>query len=177
MIRHFFSKRFYFLSILSVFALFSCNNDDENMTPETMEFEYMSVNLNGEQYKSLINATKQIGLANATYTLVETNGNNEVKYLWLQGEHADFNINIRIPENLWQTGTYPLVEGLAVDETACFVTFIAEDGYFDFEVEGELTITNFDLDDRIFEATFSFSSTQNMAEGTLDYPLDNEEFD
>lgn len=181
MLQFFMKKNNFILLFLIVpFLISSCSGDDNEMPPESpteTEYDYMSVNLNGVTHKSLLSLPKKLGVSIET-TMVETYNDEGEKYLWLQGDHIDFKINIRIPQNFWKEGTFTMQEGLFVDNSSCFITFIdehSEDG-FDFNVEGEINITTFDLADKVFKATFSFSSPTNTATGTLDYPLDHEEF-
>ena len=132
----------------------------------------MTANRNGVDYESLISVSKKLG---GTATTVGVFQNSE-KFLKLQGNHSDFEINVRIPEDFWKVGTYTLEEGAGSLNPNCFVTLIDNFNY-DFNIAGEITITTFDLTDRIFKATFNFSSPDNTVTGTLDYPLDDEEFD
>ncbi len=165
----------YFL--ISTFCIMntSCSDDSEEIIPNN-NHSYMSINLNSVDYNGLVNFTNRIGLADSPFTIVETNSNTGIKYLWLQGDHSSFQINIRIPEDLWQEGTFVLEEGAGLSGTTCTVSFIDNTGNFDFDVAGEITITNFDLTNNTFDASFNFSSTSNTVTGTLDYPLDDDEF-
>lgn len=175
MIRYFLTKGkpFLFLSLTCIFL--SCNkNEDPKIDPEPnpTSYEYMSVTRNGVDNASLKSISLILG---GTATEVGVFQNN-VKFLKLQGDHPNFQINLRIPEFFWEEGTYTLEEGTGSLNQNCFVTLI-ENSNFDFDIEGEITITTFDLTNRILEGTFNFSSPTNTVTGTLDYPLDDPEFD
>lgn len=175
--RNFINQLFMMLSMAVVLTFTSaCGGEDSDdpVTP-TADYKYMSLNLNGTDFNGLTNAS--FGFFNTESTMVITSTDNE-KFLWLQGDHADFQVNIRIHENMWKEGTYTLVEGLTLDDSNCKLTFLeaGDNGDFDYEVEGTITITSFDLENKLLKGTFNFSSPDNTATGTLDYPLDAEEF-
>ena len=155
----------------------SCGGDeaDDEMMEPTADYNYMSLKLNGTDFNGLTNAS--FGFFNTESTMVITSTDN-VKFLWLQGDHEDFQVNIRLHENMWMEGTYPLIEGTSLDADNAKLTYLTsgDNGDFDYEVEGSVSITEFDLENKILKGTFSFSSPDNTATGTLDYPLDAAEF-
>ena len=113
------------------------------MDPSNNDYGFMSVNLNGTSYDNLVSLG--YGTINPA-TLIDVSNTTGDKYLKLQGNHPDFQINIRIHESLWQAGSYTLTEGFGSTLVGCSVTFILNTD-FDFEVEGDIEITEFNLTD------------------------------
>ena len=160
--------------------LFSCESDDSMIDEmEDPEYTLMSIVLNGQEYDRLTNAAIRFGVP-FEYMQVSTSINDpDLKWITLQGDHADFQINLHIPRQYWGTGEFELEEG-STDfgfGDLCRVHYITPGPGFNNDITGSLTITEFDIEDRILNGNFSFSDDTVSVVGTLNYPLDDEEFD
>ncbi|MFK7949272.1 MAG: hypothetical protein AB8G11_16895 [Saprospiraceae bacterium] len=158
------------IAIISCFSYSSCNDDTQQ--PTTPTYAYMNVNWNGTDYtglnRSVFGATQQS-------TDVHSTSSGD-KYLHLQGSHSDIEVNIRLRGDAWKTGTYTLEESASLNNSneALIGFIVGLDG--DYDVQGNITVTEFDLVNRRIKANFDFSSANNTVTGTLDYPLDDDEF-
>ncbi|WP_053991620.1 hypothetical protein [Mangrovimonas sp. TPBH4] len=164
----------------------------------------MTANLDGVQYNDMKpNGFNQFedAIDMATFS-----GFNDYDYIKLQGnstyaqiipDNTSKEINIYIPENAWQEGTYNLAPYPTSDEYSYGIVphidiiFFYENNIQGYEGElgGTITITNFDLVSRIITGTFEFqyikvnnnteevSGPFNCINGTFNYSLDEDYFD
>lgn len=170
--------------------------DPTNPTnPPTGNFDFMNVNVKGQQYNNIKPFTYPLG--NAT-SVVNFEQSEEIDYLRLMGdsgmpiENGTFEINLYIPTSQWVPGTYVLHSkiGANFDGSESMVEFIATEEYANQVVitNGTMTITEFNLTTRRIKGTFSFDFTvtdsqgnitgpHHASGGTFDYPLDSPHFD
>lgn len=162
----------------------------------------MTANLNGEQFNDLKPNGYNIINQAATYVYFAT---SEEAYLKIQGSstYTEINvtpstkeINIFIPESYWAEGTYPLTVSGDIAEAGSLpyyaILYWNDDEYFQsygLEAGATMTITEFDLVNRVIKGTFEFQFMRanntgdlvigplNCLNGTFDYALDDEYFD
>jgi len=188
--RYLFLVSIYTSLVLSVLSLSSCGNDDETDAPTNPDdFTYLSATIDGEQYTGL--KPLSYGL-NGVATIIDQS--IDAKYLKLQGSDPNYSISILISENHWGAlGTFPLDPQLFPTENGHYGHIVAglSNPTIDFfnGTSGSITITKFDLDTRVFEATFELEYNRQdsntyestgpfyVTDGTLDFPLDHEEFE
>ena len=116
-------------------------------------------------------------------------------FLWIQGDTAidlatSKEINLYIPESLWNPGTYNLSEQLDMSASICQVHMISEVGAGPitsiYVTNGTLTVTEFNRASRRIKGTFSFTydktvddvpqGTFQVTNGTFNYALDDPYF-
>ncbi|MGV6828310.1 MAG: fibronectin type III domain-containing protein [Flavobacteriales bacterium] len=173
-------------------------------TPEEVlqSHALMTANIKGVQYDYMVPFLWQTFINEAVS--IVTFSDNEELYLKIQGnsepQNSNFDtnkeINIFIPETNWELGTYNLGNDYIDTEEnpQAFVnlvyfdsaqgTFQANEGEF-----GSITITEFNLEERIIKGTFEFTFTLydvntnietgpfDCLDGTFDYSLDDTYFD
>ena len=167
-----------FLSLITLSV--SCSGDDsvvEEEIQENQEKTLMSVEVNGEEFNGLKNIETQVGFTDLNTTLMTYVG-DDIRFAWFQGTGSDFQISIYLSDDMWRTGTFPIDNRLWTLKRGAYVSYIVFADYYDdyYDIEGEITITKFDLVNKEFEASFNFSNNLVTANGTLDYELDNPEF-
>lgn len=170
-------------------------------TPETTppSFAFMTANIAGVQYDNM--KPFLFGQTDAT-RVVMFSGTDE-NFLAIQGNSAFMDptfentkeINLFIPESQWAPGTYLLTDSATSGGNAqSNVNIIYNDSSTPTtqayeEEDGSITITNFDLQQRIVEGTFEFrfklyyvdsgtySEILECQNGTFRYSLDASFFD
>lgn len=186
-----FSLPVYAILAFSILSLGACQNDDTDDNPgeNPDDYTYMSAIIDGQPYTDL----KPLAYPfNGVATLIDNS--IDAKYLKLQGSHNDYSISLLISENHWgTTGTFDLDPQLFPTQNGHYGHIVAGLGDFTNDyfsgTTGSITITKFDLATREFEGTFNLeyyrenddNGTQvgplYVTDGTLDFPLDNEEFE
>ncbi len=173
-------------------------NIPDNNTPS---HALMTANINGTQYNNLVPFSWTL-FHNAVS--VSTFSTTDEKYILIQGNSAPMDtsmsntkeINLYIPESLWSVGTYTLGNN-HVDNNELPISHV-NIVYFDssdapsqaFERDnGTITITEFDLTNRVIKGTFEFKFDLHYTQstdvlgpldclnGTFDYSLDHSYFD
>jgi hypothetical protein len=156
------------------------------------EYTYLSAVIDGQPYIGLKRFGYAIdGISTIIYTATNSQTGDQVKYLWLQGTHLDYEINIHIPEDAWgTTGSFNLEESSIPSSVSQIsgkiILGLVNTGYY-HDVSGTLIISNFDLVNKEFSGTFEMqyyiedddlnvTGPYSVTNGTLDYPLDYEEF-
>jgi hypothetical protein len=173
MSRRFFEKSIFLLLLVFTLSGFnSCTEDEPDTTPATPEYSFMSMTLNGTDYEGLVTTL----YPNNPAAWVQESSLDNTKFLLMQGNHPDYQVNLRLPENNWKVGTYQFTEGSFNSSAEAVINLINSNFESDYDLTGTVTITEFDLTKRTLKGTFDFSSPTNTATGTLDYPLDDDEF-
>lgn len=169
--------RFSRLSLLLIIvfsALISaCGGEGLEELEEDSEHSFMNITLNGTAYNEL----KPLGYfgENGFITGVSIlHSNDGERYLHLQGDHAEFQVNLRMHESLWKESNSIIEEGFNPSEKICYATLVYGDA-LDFDIEGVIEVTKFDMTNRVITGNFEFSSSVNKVVGTFDYPLDAED--
>ncbi|WP_431136580.1 hypothetical protein [Psychroserpens mesophilus] len=171
----------------------------QNTNPSTQAL--MTANLNGEQFNDL--KPNGFNLFNRAINIVTFSYANDDDYISIQGNSTYQNvipnnltkeITIYIPQSSWSIGTYNLAEGPVYSDNNVTPTPHYDLVYFDnddysgnIEEEGSITITEFDLNERIIRGTFEFSYSRtsdtdvigpfDCTNGTFEYSLDDDYFD
>lgn len=177
-------KHLLFFLIIPCLLLTSCNNEDEMEMEEVITYDYISFTFDGTEYMGLTPLFSDVISDMSSYS--------GEKVLELRGAHSDVELQFYIHQNLWEEGTYNLLE----DEFSFFnssniklAMFITGSGDFHADVtSGSLTITEFNTEDRVLNATFEFSYILDdwdgnvegpfeVTNGSINVPLDNEYFD
>ncbi|MEM5566206.1 hypothetical protein WNY78_13885 [Psychroserpens sp. AS72] len=161
----------------------------------------MTANLDGEQFDVM--KPNGYNLFNSAIGMVTYSYANDDDYIRIQGNSTYQNITpseftkeitIWIPESSWSVGTYNLADGVVYDDNGVMPTphygivYFNNDDYPQaFENEGSITITEFNLVDRVIRGTFEFTYRRsgdageigpfNCTNGTFDYSLDADYFD
>jgi hypothetical protein len=174
-----------------------CSNDTNPSTIEAL----MTANLDGEQFDNM--KPNGFNLFNSAIGIETYSYANDDTYIRIQGNSTYQNITpteftkeitISIPESSWSVGTYNLADGVVYDDNGVIPTphygivYFNNDGYTQaFENEGTITITEFNLVDRVIRGTFEFTYVRSgnneeigpfdCTNGTFDYSLDDEYFD
>ncbi len=163
----------------------------------------MTATIEGVQYNDLRpNGFNIFGKA----ITMQTNYVNGYDYIQLQGnntyaqvipEIGSREINLFIPETAWEEGTYELSPWMTFDDNGAemlphydIICFYPNDILaYNGDTSGTLTVTNFDLENRIIEGTFELQFIKENIEGnwtdgpfycengTFIYSLDDEYFD
>ncbi|UKM64250.1 hypothetical protein GSB9_00797 [Flavobacteriaceae bacterium GSB9] len=162
---------------------------------------FMTANLKGKQFNDL----KPTGYFFNGVAVSLDNffvENEKINYLKVQGGTNIFlidnltEINLYIPENNWEVGTYDLnIDPRAYDSDSKeiptpFISLVLTEGQLNYNAleGGKITITEFNLVERVIKGTFEFpfeevsgnsSGTEifQCKNGTFDYSLDDEYFD
>ncbi len=164
-----------------------------NTPPVT--YGYMSATINGQAFSSMKPFFYPI--AGGAYAFI-----NSLMYgpdaLQIQGNTApldpqqqnNYEINLVIPRNLWQPGTYVLDPNTSFSDegpiSTCLMNLIIPLGgpSIAFETTGSITITEFNIATRRVKGTFYFSYMENflnggeelgpyqVTNGTFDFPID-----
>lgn len=155
----------------------------------------MTANIKGVQYDYMVPFLWQTFTDNAVSIshfggdpYLKIQGNSTPQDVTLENSKE---INIFIPESDWAVGTYNLAaEGGAGSNVNLVYRDINEEDSQAFEGDnGILTITEFNLEERVIRGTFEFTFTQHFVgtgdiegpfqvlNGTFDYSLDDEFFD
>jgi len=161
----------------------------------------MTANLNGEQFNDL--KPNGFNFFNRAVNLVTFSYANDDDYISIQGnstyqnvipDNSTKEITIYIPQSSWSIGTYILAESPVYSDNGVIPTPHYDLVYFDnddyngnIEEVGSITITEFDVDERIIRGTFEFSYSRTSdtdiigpfecTNGTFEYSLDDEYFD
>jgi len=163
-------------------------------TPVT--YAYMNANVKGEQFNAMKPYLYTFTGANAKLTTLD---NDLGRLLWIQGNSNPFSntiddlieINIRIHENFWNPGTYPLTSNNTTSQPAVTVDLIDARNdtplsTIERELPGTLTILEFNSATRRIRGTFTFTYTESndngetgpfsVLSGTFDYEVPAEAF-
>ncbi|MCK8479918.1 hypothetical protein [Psychroserpens algicola] len=162
----------------------------------------MTANIAGEQFNLM--RPNGFNLFNNAIGMVTYSYFSDEDYIRIQGNSTYQNISpteftkeitIWIPQSSWSVGTYTLadsvVDAFETGETPTphyGIVYFNNDEYPQaFEEEGTITITEFNLEDRVIRGTFEFSFMRSgdgveigpfqCMNGTFDYSLDDEYFD
>jgi len=161
----------------------------------------MTANLDGEQFDNL--KPNGFNLFNSAINMVTFSFANDDDYISIQGNSTYQNITpteftkeitIWIPQSSWSEGTYTLADGVVYSDNGVIPTphygivYFNNDGYPQaFEEEGTITITEFNLEERVIRGTFEFTYIRSgndgqigpfdCTNGTFNYSLDDEYFD
>lgn len=180
-------------------------NCEQNLSPTAL----MTANLNGTQYDNM--RPNGFGIfSNKAVNVVTFSYSNDEDYIKIQGNNtysqvvpdtSTKEINLFIPENAWQVGTYALEsssnspedEGNTYDEVMPHIdiNFFYESNSqaYTNNYIGTLSVTNFDLDNKLIEGTFEFQYTisnldtnvdtgpYDCIDGTFSYSLNDDYFD
>lgn len=165
-------------------------NQSQNFSPTATEPTFMSADVNEVPYSNLKPLTYfDITSAQTSVETYHITPLISYNYLLLQGSDVTLNsavqassiiINIRIPESQWAVGTYELkdqeITGFnGVDSCASLVEIGTVKKTK--SISGTLTITEFDIVNRVIKGTFSFSYLrQNGAITEGPYQLNNGAF-
>lgn len=179
-------------------------DDDDNNTVQAM----MTANIDGTQENNMrpngfgLLSDKAVNVVTFSYA-------NDFDYIKIQGDNTwseifpsntTKEINLFIPENTWQEGTYTLLSypvdpdddlnGYTEVYPHVDVNFFYNDNASAFvdDTEGFLTITNFDSVNRVISGTFEFqylksedagdvSGPYQCNQGTFTYSLNDDYFD
>lgn len=186
-------------------TLNNLGNCEQDQEPNAL----MTANINGVQYNDM-KPNGFGGFFSDAVQIVRYPYKNEQDYIKIQGDNT-YNevfpgnttkeINLFIPENAWQEGTYILetyIIGPENDENGYDevlphfdISFFYESNTQAYESDygGTISITNFDLEERLIEGTFEFQYiTSNLdtnvvsgpfdcTDGTFSYSLDDDYFD
>ena len=168
------SSRFSLLLII-VFStlIFACGGEGIDELEEDSEYSFMNITLNGTAYNEL----KPLGYVGENGFITGVSilySNDRERYLHLQGDHAEFQVNLRLHESLWKEGNAIIKEGFNPSEKICYATLVYGES-LDFDIEGTIEVTKFDMEKSVITGNFEFSSTVNKVVGTFEYPLDAEE--
>lgn len=180
-------------------------NCEQNQEPIAL----MTANLNGEQYNDM--KPNGYGIfSDAAVRIVTFSYSNDYDYIKIQGnstynqvlpDNTTKEINLFIPENAWQEGTY-ILETYSIDPNDdpngyeevlphFDINFFYEPNSQGYKMDfgGMISITNFDLDSRLIEGTFEFqyivqdldtdviSGPFECIDGTFSYSLNDNYFD
>lgn len=168
-------------------------------------FALMTANLDGVQYNDM--KPNGYNIFNSAISIVTFSYANDYDYISIDGNStyqeiipdvtSTKEIKLYIPENTWEEGTYVLQTDPVYDNDGEEVVphfdinfFYVNNalGYPDYDNPGTITITNFDLEDRVISGTFEFEyrivDNSNNEEtgpfqcidGTFNYSLDDEYF-
>lgn len=171
----------------------------QNVNPNVVAL--MTANLNGEQFNDL--KPNGFNFFNKAISIVTFSYANDDDYISMQGNSTYQNvtpgdttkeITIFIPESSWSVGTYELAESPVYSDNNVTPTphyrlvYFDNDEYFgNIEEVGSITITEFNLNERIMRGTFEFSYFRtsdtdtigpfDCTNGTFEYSLDADYFD
>lgn len=188
------------LIILLSYMVIGCSSDGPESDPPADESgAMMTANIAGVQHDNM-----QPVLYDGTHaTRVVLFSGTDENFLAIQGNSLPMNpwggdskeINLFIPESQWTPGTYLLTDIPAMDGAAqSNVNIIYNDSSLptsqsNEEENGSITITKFDLQERVIEGTFEFrfrlyfvgtgtrSDIMEVRNGTFKYSLDDSFFD
>lgn len=184
---------FYIRSICNDIAISSWTDPiTKNAVEVAPNHAMMTATINGTYFGNMKPAFYPTVLASK----VVTTSFNDTKYLKIQGNDVPFNptsstreINLYIHESDWQVGTFNLIseaDSNFIDSD--FQIIYTNSSFTCDEVDGSITITEFNLETRVIQGTFEFTYyTYNSSThittgpfsttGTFDYSLDHSEFD
>lgn len=175
-----------------------CQNDNNPGGIEAL----MTANIAGEQFNNM--RPNGFNLFNSAIGIVTYSYFSNEDYIRIQGNTTYQNIapteftkeiTIWIPQSSWSVGTYTLadsvVDALETGQTPTphyGIVYFNNDEYSQaFEDEGTITITEFNLEERVIRGTFEFTFRRSgnneeigpfdCMNGTFDYSLDDEYFD
>lgn len=185
-------KHLLFFLLIPCLFLASCNKDDDNDNDEMeMEeqviYDYIGFTFNGTEYSGL-----KPNIFSSTIADIEHFSSSDTDALQLIAAHSDIELQFYIHENLWEEGTYNILEDdfqTYDPNNVKLAIYITGSGDFRAEVDsGSLTITEFNREDRVINATFELSYVLDdwdgtvegpfgITNGTINIPLDHEYFD
>jgi uncharacterized lipoprotein NlpE involved in copper resistance len=201
-------KKTIICAALLSFILVGCNDDsplDNTESPEEIvntetgegtgeeanidHTALMTANLNGVQYNDLapngyiaFNEAISMGTDLDGYNLIRIQGNSTPGNI--VGNGVEINLHLR--EDNWAEGTYDLYEDSTDGGSMLNYIDLSSSNYMAFFESGTVTITNFDLTNRLVEGTFEFQyyhinttyeGPYSCTSGTFKYALDDEYFD
>jgi len=163
---------FFAFVLTSLLLNSSCSKDTMDSSDDQ---KYMSFEMNGEKFNGLKPSFVFEGSPITKIWEID----NDLRYLWLQGGKDGYELNIRISNDFWKTGIVPMASEGFPSTHGAFASFINLNDLYsdDYQMSGEINITEFDLDKRKFKAEFTYADDELNIIGTLDYDLDHEYFD
>lgn len=190
------------LIFLFSILIISCSSSSDDNEPDPIADEtgaMMTANIAGVQYNTMqpvlydgTHATRVVLFAGTDENFLAIQGNSSPMIPW-GGDSKE--INLFIPESQWIPGTYLLTDIPSMNGVAqSNVNIIYNDSSLptsqsNEEEDGSITVTRFDLQERVIEGTFEFrfrlyfvgsgtrSDIMEVRNGTFKYALDDSFFD